>query len=243
MPDMSYPERIVPDDEPPGIVALHLKRYLFAGPYCAGKTVLDAACGTGYGSAELARGASSVLGVDADEGAIAYAQARYAGGNVAFEVMDVSSLALDDISIDVVVSFETIEHLDDRDAFLREVTRVLRPSGTFIVSTPAARRTTERPDNPFHRVEYSRDDFVRLLRAHFAEVDLFGQRRLQTRRHRALQRLDVLGLRRRLPVVRRAGRLVGTAPTEEVTLDGIVIERERIDRATELVAVCTGPHR
>jgi len=243
MPDMSYPERIVPDDEPPGIVALHLKRYLFAEPYCIEKVVLDAACGSGYGSAELARVATSVLGVDADEGAIAYAQARYAGDNVAFEVMDVSSLRLDNASVDVVVSFETIEHLDDRAAFLGEVTRVLRPSGTFLASTPNAPRTTERPHNPFHRVEYSRDDFVRLLAGHFAEVDLFGQRRLQTRRHRALQQLDVLGLRRRFAVVRRAAPLVGTAPTENVTLDGIVIERERIARATELVAVCSGPRR
>jgi len=243
MPNMRYPERIVPDDEPPGIVALHLKRYMFAQPHCVDKVVLDAACGTGYGSAELARVASSVLGVDAHEGAVAYARERYAGENVAFEVMDVSSLRLGDMSVDVVVSFETIEHLDDREAFLCEVTRVLRPSGTFIVSTPAARCTTERPDNPFHRVEYSREDFIRLLRGHFAAVDLFGQRRVQTRRHRALQRLDVLGLRGRFAFVRRAGRLVGTAPTEEVTLEGIVIERDRIDRATELVAVSTGPRR
>jgi SAM-dependent methyltransferase len=240
---MSYPERIVPDDEPPGIVALHLKRYLFAEPYCVDKVVLDAACGVGYGSVELARVARRVIGVDAAESAIAYARTRYADDKVEFEVMDVSSLRLDDASVDVVVSFETIEHLDARDAFLGEVTRVLRPTGTFLVSTPSAPRTTERPDNPFHRVEYSRDDFVLLLSAHFASVDLFGQRRLQTRRHRVLQRLDVLGLRRRLAFVRRTALLVGTPPTERVTLNGIAIEREGIDRATELVAVCTGPRR
>jgi SAM-dependent methyltransferase len=239
---MSYPERIVPDDEPPGIVALHLKRYLFAQPYCVDKIVLDAACGVGYGSAELGRAAKHVVGVDVDESAIAYARSRYAGGNVEFEVMDVSALRLGDASFDVVVSFETIEHLADRSAFLREVTRVLRTSGTFVVSTPNVPRTTERPDNPFHRVEYSREDFERLLGERFANVEIFGQRRLQTRRHRAMQRLDVLGLRRRLTFLRRAAPLVGTAPTDEVTLDGIVIEAERIERASELVAVCTGPH-
>jgi SAM-dependent methyltransferase len=238
---MSYPERIVPDDESPGIVALHLKRYLFAASYCTGKIVLDAACGVGYGSVELARVATRVVGIDVDAETIAYARSRYADSGVAFETMDVSRLRYDDETFDTIVSFETIEHVDDREAFLREVARVLRPTGTFVVSTPNAARTTETPDNPFHRVEYSRADFTSLLSEHFTDVELFGQRRLQTRRHRVLQRLDVLGLRRRLPLLRRAAPLVGTAPTEAVSLEGIVIERGEIERATELVAVCTGP--
>jgi SAM-dependent methyltransferase len=239
--DMSYPERIVPDDEPAGIVALHLKRYLFARAYCSGKVVLDAACGVGYGSAELGRVAARVVGVDVSHDAISYARSRYGNETVEFATMDVSALQLEDASFDVVVSFETIEHLDHPRAFLGEVARVLRPSGTFIVSTPHAPRTTERPENPFHRIEYSRDDFVRLLSEHFAAVELFGQRRLQTLRHRALQRLDVFGLRRRFAFLRRVLPLVGTAPTDLVTLDGIVIAREGIERASELVAVCTTP--
>jgi 2-polyprenyl-3-methyl-5-hydroxy-6-metoxy-1,4-benzoquinol methylase len=241
MSEMSYPERIVPDDEPPGIVALHLKRYLFAQQYCTGKVVLDAACGAGYGSAELARVAPRVVGVDVDERAIEYARSRYGGDNVEFEAMDVTALRFADASFDVVVSFEAIEHVEDDVAFLREVVRVLRPSGTFIVSTPNAARTTEHPANPFHRVEYARENFARLLAQHFRSVELFGQRRLRTRRYRALQMLDVLGLRRRLAFLRRAAPLVGTAPTEAVKLDDIVIEQEGIERATELVAVCTGP--
>jgi SAM-dependent methyltransferase len=238
---MSYPERIVPDDEPPGIVALHLKRYLFAEPYCAGKVVLDAACGSGYGSAELGHVATRVVGVDVDESTIEYARSRYGGANVEFEVMDVSRLRFDDDSFDVVVSFETVEHVQDREAFLHQVTRVLRPSGTFLVSTPSVEHTTERPENPYHHVEYARDDFARLLSAHFESIDLFGQRRRATRRYRVLRRLDVLGLRRRLAFLRRAGPLVGTAPTEAVTLDDVVIDREGVERATELVAVCNRP--
>lgn len=240
---LSFPERIIPDEESLGIVALHLKRYVFAEPYCAGKVVLDAACGTGYGSAELARVADRVVAVDVDETAIAYAASRYRRPNVEFVRMDVTSLTFDDASFDVAVSFETIEHLDDREAFLAGTTRVLRPSGVLIVSTPNAPFTTEQPENPFHRVEYSSKDFERLLLAHFAEVEIFGQRRLQTRRHRTLQRLDVLSLRRRLPILRRLGAVSGTAPTEAVTLDGIVIERGGVDRANELVAVCRDPRR
>jgi ubiquinone/menaquinone biosynthesis C-methylase UbiE len=240
---VTHPERIIPDESAPGIVALHLKRYVFAEPYCAGKEVLDAACGAGYGSAHLAKVASNVVGVDADEEAIAYARRRYAAPNAHFQVMDVASLDFADSSFDVVCSFETIEHVPDRDAFLREAARVLRPDGTFLVSTPQVRRTTEHPANPFHHVEYARADFERLLGSTFERVELYGQRRLQTRRHLLLQRLDVLGLRRRLPFLRPAAVLVGTAPTAEVTLEGIVIEQAGIERAGELVAVCGGPRR
>jgi SAM-dependent methyltransferase len=238
---VSHPERIVPDETSPGIVALHLKRYDFAAPYCAGKRVLDAACGVGYGTAHLGRDAAYVFGVDVDEQTIRYARERYGAANVEFAVMDVASLQLEDDSFDVVCSFETIEHVPDRESFLGEVARVLRPDGAFVVSTPNARETTETPLNPFHKVEFSRADFELLLLERFERVQIHGQRRIRTRRHRALQRLDVLGLRRRLAFVRRASAAVaGTAATESVTLDGIVIDREQLDDADEIVAVCTG---
>ena len=233
-----HPERIVPDETEPGIVALHRKRYEFALPLCAGRDVLDAGCGVGYGAALLAERARRVVGVDVDPDAIAYARDRYGAGNVEFHEGDVQELDLGDASFDVVCSFETIEHVPDRDAFLAEMRRVLRPGGTFLVSTPRAERTELRPANPFHEVELAPADFEALLHRHFAAVELYGQRRLQTRRHRLLQRLDVLGLRRRLTFLRPAARLLGTAPMAEVESAGIVIERNGVDAATELVALC-----
>jgi 2-polyprenyl-3-methyl-5-hydroxy-6-metoxy-1,4-benzoquinol methylase len=238
---VSYPERIVPDDVEPGIAALHLKRYVFAEPYCAGKEVLDACCGVGYGSAHLAATAARVVGVDVSSEAIEYARTRYGAPNVDFAAMDVTSLAFEGDSFDVVVAFEAIEHVRDATAFLREMTRVLRPHGALLVSTPQARSTTRQPDNPFHTVEYSRADFASLLERHFGEVVLYGQRRPETRRHRFLRRLDVLGLRRRLSLGRRTAALVGTAPTAAATLDDIVIEQTQLESATELVAVCRLP--
>ena len=235
---MTYPERIVPDETSPGIVALHLKRYEFARPWCRDRIVLDAGCGVGYGTAHLAEVAASVVGVDRDEGAISYARERYARPNVEFRVADLLDLDLADASFDVVCSFETIEHLEDVEAFLAEVVRVLRPEGVFVVSTPRVDETTVAPENPFHRVELSPPDFEALLRGSFREVELYGQRRLQTARHRLMQRVDVLGLRRRLPGARRLSGVLGTAPTAEVTSDGIIIERGALERASELVAVC-----
>ena len=235
---MTYPERIVPDETSPGIVALHLKRYEFARSWCGERTVLDAGCGVGYGTAHLAEVAASVVGVDRDEDAISYARERYARPNVEFRVGNLLDLDAAGDSFDVVCSFETIEHLDDVEAFLAEVVRVLRPDGVFLVSTPCVEETTVSPENPFHRVELSPRDLEALLGRFFREVELYGQRRLQTARHRLMQRVDVLGLRRRLPRARGLARVLGTAPTAEVTSDGIVIERGGLDRASELVAVC-----
>lgn len=243
MAALSHPERIVPDETSPGIVALHLKRYRFAEPWCRDREVLDAGCGVGYGSADLARSARRVLGVDVDADAIAYASSRYAAANVAFAVMDLGALSLEDASFDAVCAFEAIEHVRDQRRVLGELARVLRPEGALLLSTPCAERTTPMPENPFHTVEYAPEDLERLLREFFAKVDLYGQRRLQTRRHRLLQRLDVLGLRRRIRPPRAVVAAVGTRPVTELTLDDVAIEPGGLEGASEIVAVCTGPAR
>ncbi len=238
MPPVAYPERIVPEDVPAGVVALHLKRYDFARRYCEGADVLDAGCGVGYGSAHLAEVAARVVGVDVSEDAIAHARAHYAGAHASFETMDVTALEFPDDSFDVVCSFETLEHLREPPQAVREAARVLRAGGVYVVSTPRADRTCSSPDNPFHEVEYSPADFSALLGECFESVELYGQRRLETRRHRTLRRLDVLGLRRRFALLRRASALTGSPQTTEVTLTDIVIEPDALDGATEVVAVC-----
>jgi len=89
---VAYPERIVPDQTAPGILALHLKRYEFARPHCVAAEVLDAGCGVGYGSAYLAEVASRVVGVDVSEEAIAYARERYRRPNLEFVLGDLLAL-------------------------------------------------------------------------------------------------------------------------------------------------------
>lgn len=240
---MSYPERIIPDETEPGIVALHLKRYEFALPWCEGRDVLDLGCGVGYGTVRIADVARCVVGGDVDPASLAYARERYGRPNIEFVELEATALAFADASFDTVCSFETIEHVHDPAALVREVARVLRPSGRFCVSTPCVKETTHSPDNPHHRVEFAPDDFERLLRDRFGEVDLYGERRLQSGLHRLFQRLDVLGLRRRSAFLRRASALTGTPAIEHLTLDDVVISPNAIDRAEALYAVCATPLR
>jgi len=235
---MSYPERIVPDETEPGVVALHLKRYEFARPICAARDVLDAACGVGYGSAYLAEAARRVIGLDASAEALAYARRRYSHPSVEYVQGDLQELPFPAASFDVVCAFEAIEHLDEPERFLVRAADVLRDDGVLVASTPNVPETTRTPANPYHRIEVSPRDFERLLRRSFAHVALYGQRRLLTTRHRLAQRVDVLGLRRRVPALRRASTLTGSSATEDVRLDELEIAPDAFANATEIVAVC-----
>lgn len=156
----------------------HLHRYALACQLVAGKTVLDVACGEGYGSALLSAHAAHVIGVDISEAAIQHARSAYPGEKLHFEVANCSKLPCTDQSIDVVVSFETIEHIAEHDEFLREIKRVLRPGGLLIMSSPDKRYYSDNRNfnNDFHVRELYAEQFRDLLNRHFAQVDLYGQR-------------------------------------------------------------------
>src|SRR5690348_13511788 len=105
-------ERFVPHTE--GDIQLeHMHRYVAARLLVQGKRVLDIACGEGYGSDLLSEAAASVVGVDIDEAAISHARQAYVRPNLKFLRGDAVAIPLGDSSVDVVVSFETIEHLAD----------------------------------------------------------------------------------------------------------------------------------
>jgi len=235
------PERIIPDETHAGIVALHLKRYDFAVRFLVGKKVLDVACGVGYGAHYLASSARYVLGMDIDSDAIAYAQLRYSGlQGLQFVRGDVTQTALADSQFDVVCSFETIEHLNDVDAFLTEMKRVLVSEGVFIVSTPCVTHSTANPKNPFHVQEWSPVDFEHLLSMYFENVELFGQFRRQTTMSAILKRLDIFNLRARLLPTRltqNVAQIAGIRATPDLQLDDLQIRPGTLRRASELVAV------
>ncbi len=157
----------------------HWHRYHFASRWAAGRRVLDVACGEGYGSALLARSAAHVTGVDLSPEAIAHARRAYAGrANLAFESAPCSALPLPDASIDVVVSFETIEHVAEQDAFLDEVARVLRPAGVLVLSSPNRPEYSEKRHfrNPFHVKELDRAELAALVGPRFPQSAWYAQR-------------------------------------------------------------------
>ena len=235
-------ERIDPLAVPTGILSIHEARYRFAAPLCENLVVLDMACGAGYGSAILAERARAVVGGDIDTGAVEFGRKHYSLENLRLEVMDALKIPAQAGQFQAVVSFETIEHVSDASRFLEEVARVMTDDGIFIVSTPAVPVTDSSPRNPHHVIEWAPADFRELLSQRFSSVELFGQSRAQTTRHRWLQRLDVLGIRHRVPSVVRRGatRALGTTPFEEMTVDNQRIVRGDLRRAEYVIAVCSG---
>jgi SAM-dependent methyltransferase len=143
--------------------------------------VLDAACGEGYGSALLAADATQVVGVDVSAAAIAHARSRYGSvPNLRFERADVVHLGHPAGHFDLVVSFETLEHLAEQTELIAGFARVLADDGMLVISTPDRRTYSDESGfrNEFHVRELYRDEFLGLLKAHFPVLRLYGQKLL-----------------------------------------------------------------
>jgi SAM-dependent methyltransferase len=167
-------ERMVPERTDEITFLDHITRYRFACRFVPRKRVLDIACGEGYGTAALAAaGAAQVIGIDIEPDVVEHARRKY---HVDARVGSAEKIDLADRSIDVIVSFETIEHLRAPETFLRECARVLTPGGMLIISTPNknhARGGEHR--NPFHEFEMTEDEFRRALDNEFVSVRYFSQ--------------------------------------------------------------------
>lgn len=158
----------------------HWHRYAWARDLVTGRTVLDAACGEGYGSRLLAETAGHVIGVDMDRASIEHAGRRYQASNLEFRAADCTRLPFDDDSFDAVVSFETLEHLDAQDRLLAEFRRVLRPDGFLLLSSPDRRTYSDETgfSNEFHVRELYRDELETLVSRHFPAWRMLGQKLL-----------------------------------------------------------------
>lgn len=171
-------ERFVPTEK--GRIAYeHYHRYAACIDAAKGKVVLDVASGEGYGSALLAGTAREVIGLDVDATTVRVAREKYrAVGNLSFAVGDCRRVPLADKSVDLIVSFETIEHIAEHEALVLEFVRLLRPDGGLIVSSPNKEIYSEKANfkNEFHARELTHQEFVELFREHFQSVRVYGQR-------------------------------------------------------------------
>lgn len=176
-------ERFLPElDIDSEIAILHYQRYKSIISICKGKVILDAACGEGYGSNMLSDVARSVYGIDLDHDTIQAAAKKYSKENLKYVEGSVAELEFEDAMFDVVVSFETIEHVNDatQQKFIKEISRVLKPDGVLIISSPDKLNYSDIPNfsNKFHVKELYFEEFESLLRSKFKNINFYYQGRL-----------------------------------------------------------------
>jgi 2-polyprenyl-3-methyl-5-hydroxy-6-metoxy-1,4-benzoquinol methylase len=248
----------VQQDQPPGVPPLaltgertlpdvpaenywfqrHLAVYEWIGARVLGARVADMACGEGYGSAVLARGAASVVGVDANPEAFEHARLRYRADNLRFERGPVQSHG-EPGSFDEVVFLQTVEHVEDPAAVLMHMRSLLTPGGTLYVSTPnlltIAPPGAEKSGNPWHIREYRAAEFEALCGSVFGRVQLLGLH------HARRLWLHAVALRWGWDAVH--ARLRITRPFYErfipsITARDFALRERDLDRALDFLAIC-----
>lgn len=147
------------------IRAEHMHRYAIAAEYASGKVILDIACGEGYGSFILSQSGEKVLGMDIDPKAIKFAANKYRRPQLKFKIGDIYETGLESAMFDLIVCFETIEHVEDTERAIIELKRILKPDGLLIMSTPEKTRYNKDRNsaNFFHLKEVSLDEYEEIL--------------------------------------------------------------------------------
>ena len=224
----------------------HIGRYNFAVQLVKDKRVLDIACGSGYGAAMLVEsGAKEVVGGDIDDEVIRAAKDRYKNSNLNFEKVNAEELFFNDEYFDVVVSFETIEHIKDYKKYLSEIKRVLRPGGLLIISTPN-RKITHRLgiNNPYHIKEFILNELREELEGYFTEIELYGQRAMVDMNGRVRYIKIFYNVLLKIGIIQALRRLVPERIREKVgnKIDGVgtMVQVEKMKDGTDfmyLVAV------
>jgi 2-polyprenyl-3-methyl-5-hydroxy-6-metoxy-1,4-benzoquinol methylase len=173
---MIFDERLVldQDNESNIIYDEHLVRYRLAAKLASGKRVLDIACGSGYGANILAEaGAAQVTAVDISPEAVAAAQKKYTRDNLVYKVGDAEEIKEADESFDLIVSFETIEHLKNPEKYLAQLARVLKKEGMALISTPNIEIFGQK--NPYHLHEFTKNEFKEMIGKYFSNQTILEQ--------------------------------------------------------------------
>lgn len=171
-------ERWLPGFCAPGTNQAHFNRYQWVSDFVSDKKVLDLACGSGFGSIYLANEgqAKKVLAGDYSKKTIDYCKIKHKEQlNLTFEEMDAQNFSLFE-RMDVIISFETIEHLKNPDLLLKNCSECLNDNGSFFVSTPVSKVPIDlKPVNPHHLIEWNITAFRKLVQLFFDIENVFIQ--------------------------------------------------------------------
>ncbi len=146
--------------------------YRKALEYVEGRRVLEIGCGEGIGASVLAEKASSVLAIDYSDETLDFARGKYGAGDIDFKKMKVPPMDFPDSSIEAVVCFQMIEHLEKPERLISEINRVLREDGLALLATVNKDETLS--ENPYHLHEFTAGEFLDLLAKHFGDVEMLG---------------------------------------------------------------------
>lgn len=236
--------------------ARHLAAYHYARTLAPGKRVLDAGCGEGFNTRQLADVAAHVTGVDYSAEAIAFCNRTWQAPNLRFAHVDLTRPEGFDETFDLVLNFQVLEHIEDDRAFLQALRARLAPGGVLLLTTP--NRLMSFSENPYHVREYTAEQLRELLAGVFDSVTLRGMRGNakvvafdEARRHsvQRILRLDPLGLRNLLPqslinfAFARLASLVrsqakSAAGGDRITVEDFSVSDADLDTALDLVALC-----
>ncbi|MDF1497614.1 MAG: methyltransferase domain-containing protein [Patescibacteria group bacterium] len=166
----------------------HIKRYEYASKFVENKTVCSVACGIGYGERFIAEQGSPehIYAFDIDRNALDYARKNNSNEKITFSHIDDFDKLIQNDSIDVFLSLETIEHIEKDVEFLDRVWRSLKQGGELIISTPNKAFSyrnllSKKPLNKYHIREYKKDELVNLLSEKFNNIEVLGQKRILKR--------------------------------------------------------------
>ncbi|WP_439136065.1 class I SAM-dependent methyltransferase [Pseudomaricurvus sp.] len=179
-------ERFVPGKSGDRIEADHMARYSFSSKFSQGKKVLDIACGSGYSAPIMIEaGAETYMGVDVNESAIKHARLNYGSDLIQYEVGDITKFN-NGVNYDLITCFETIEHITCFESAIENLSGLQTKGGILLVSSPyrpvtspKAKKLSDRPSNKFHTQEFVPEELLALLNKYgysTNEACIYGQR-------------------------------------------------------------------
>ena len=229
---------IIPEEANRKFHLQHLYPYYLVKKEAKDKAILDIGFGDGHGSNYLAEVAREVTGIDCEEENISRAQNKYRKTNLSFKFMDGADLTFQEEIFDIVCSFQVIEHVkeDMLLKYLSGISRVLKPTGVFYVST-LNRDVSMKPGqpynkNPYHEKEFNAIELKDLLSEFFPKVDIYGVH--PAAKHMFFQRLKKAGLFKPFPK--------SINPVEcfykNITLRDFLISKNNLEKSLDLICIC-----